>query len=129
MTLCINHRHHEFPNQTYLGNLCRAMAEKLIMNFIIMTIYPENLDGRLDPHLDLLILIFIYSRPVRHNEAIQKLIKYPRWRHIGKRASLAPYWDARPSTRQRGYLAPRRHVPSLAGTYVTHARAGGCGAS
>ena len=47
-----------------LGNSCRARAGKLIINFVIIRIHPGNLDGRLDPHLDLLMLSFILSRPV-----------------------------------------------------------------
>ena len=57
ITLCINYCYHKFSSRTYWENLCRARAGKLIMNLVIMEIYPENLDGGLDPHLDLLNLI------------------------------------------------------------------------
>ena len=67
ITLWINFRYHKFSSRTYWGNLCRTRAGKLIINFVIIRIYPGNLDfGNLEagPHLDLLILIFISSGSV-----------------------------------------------------------------
>ena len=60
ITLCIKFSYHKVSSRTYWETLRRARAGKLIIKFVIIKLYPETLDGRLDPHLDLLILSFIF---------------------------------------------------------------------